>query len=81
NPGTGDDVPEGVDVQFNRELSGCAWTANRNGPAAEMTAAGGAQARLVGDPCQLGGRRTRVGRVRNAAGTIEDDNFHLVVTC
>jgi hypothetical protein len=66
----------GVNVQFNRNVSGCAWTANRNDPATEVATAGWAQVRLV-----PGLSNTLEVRVRNEAGTLQDDDFHLVVTC
>lgn len=66
----------GVNVQFNRDVSRCAWTANRNDAGTEVATAGWTQVRLV-----PGSNNRLEVRMLNATGTVADDDFHLVVTC
>ena len=66
----------GVDVAFQRNISGCAWTATRGLPGEGVEVAGFAE---------VGGTNNNPNsvdvRTRDAGGTIADGSFHLVVVC
>lgn len=66
----------GADVIFQRNVSGCAWTATRGVPGEGVEVAGFAE---VGG---TSGNPNGVDvRVRNDDGGITDGSFHLVVVC
>jgi hypothetical protein len=66
----------GVDVAFNRNISGCAWLATRGLPGEGVETAGFAE---VGGT--TGNSNSIDVRTREDDGTITDGNFHLAVIC
>jgi len=66
----------GVRVQFNRDVSGCAWIANKNQPDTDVAVAGFAQVGL-----STTGNDTIDVRTRTESGGITDAPFHVTVIC
>lgn len=66
----------GIRVQFNRDVSGCAWIANKNQPDTGVAVAGFAQVGL-----STTGNDTIDVRTRTTTGSITDAPFHVTVIC
>jgi hypothetical protein len=66
----------GVLVRFDRDVSGCAWVANKNQPDTGVAGAGWAQVGLSGTGTDILDVRTR-----NSAGTLTDAPFHVAILC
>lgn len=66
----------GVQVNFGRDVAGCAYAPTRSDPGTTVETAGFAQASsVVGNPNAVDVR------TRDDAGVNEDGDFHLVVVC
>lgn len=65
----------GTQVQFDRNVSACAWIAGRNNPGTTIEDAGFAQVALGASPDTLDVR------ARSDTGSLEDGNFHVAVFC